>query len=74
MANSLYPPTSPYYNTNTVNGKFLDIMVNRQIPTLASDVYWEITPGIIFVLTCWRLTYMATQNYGGSSPVEIRTD
>ena len=45
MANSLYPPSSPYYNINTVNGKFLDIMVNRQIPTLASDVYWEITPG-----------------------------
>ena len=45
MANSLYPPSSPYYNTNTVNGKFLDIMVNRQIPVLASDVYWEITPG-----------------------------
>jgi hypothetical protein len=45
MANSLYPPSSPYYNTDTVNGKFLDIMVNRQIPVLASDVYWEITPG-----------------------------
>ena len=45
MANSLYPPTSPYYNTNTVNGKFLDIMVNRQIPVLATDVYWEVTTG-----------------------------
>lgn len=45
MANSIYPPTSPYCNTNTVDGKFLDIMVNRPIPTLASDVYWEITTG-----------------------------
>ena len=45
MANSLYPPTSPYYNTDTVNGKFLDIMVNRPIPVLATDVYWEITAG-----------------------------
>ena len=45
MANSLYPPTSPYYNTDTVNGKFLDIMVNRQIPVLATDVYWEVTTG-----------------------------
>lgn len=45
MANSLYPPTSPYYNTDTVNSKFLDIMVNRPIPVLATDVYWEITTG-----------------------------
>ena len=45
MANSIYPPTSPYYNTDTVNGKFLDIMVNRQIPVLATDVYWEVTTG-----------------------------
>jgi hypothetical protein len=45
MANSLYPPTSPYYNTDTVNNKFLDIMVNRPIPALSTDVYWEITAG-----------------------------
>ena len=42
---TLYPPTSPYYNTGTVNGKFMDIMVNRQIPILVTDVYWEITTG-----------------------------
>lgn len=45
MANSIYPPTSPYCNTDTVNGKFLDIMVNRPIPAMLTDVYWEITAG-----------------------------
>ena len=44
MSNSLYPKTSPYYFSAVVNGKFLDVMVNRPIPTLPSDVYWEITP------------------------------
>ena len=43
MANSLYPATSPYYNTGVVNGKFLDVMVDRTIPKLPSDIYWEIT-------------------------------
>ncbi len=43
MSNSLYPRSSPYYNADVVNGKFLDVMNNRPIPTLPSDVYWEIT-------------------------------
>ena len=43
MTNSLYPATSPYYNTGVVNGKFLDVMVDRTIPKLPSDIYWEIT-------------------------------
>lgn len=42
--NNLYPATSPYQSTGIVNGKFLDIMVNRPIPMLQSDVYWTITP------------------------------
>ena len=41
--NSLYPATSPYYNTGVVNEKFLDIMVNIPIPMQPSDIYWEIT-------------------------------
>lgn len=41
--NNLYPGTSPYQATGIVNGKFLDIMVNRPIPMLPSDVYWTIT-------------------------------
>ena len=41
--NNLYPGTSPYQSTGIVNGKFLDIMVNRPIPMLQSDVYWTIT-------------------------------
>jgi hypothetical protein len=41
--NDVYPATSPYYFTNVVNNKFLDVMVNRPIPLNPSDVYWEIT-------------------------------
>ena len=41
--NNLYPATSPLYNTGVVNGKFLDVMINRTIPKLASDRYWTIT-------------------------------
>ena len=41
--NSLYPRTSPYYDSEIINGKYLDIMVNRQIPWLGSDVAWAIT-------------------------------
>jgi len=43
MLNSMYPATSPYYNTDLVNNQFLDIMSNRPIPMDPSDVYWEIT-------------------------------
>ena len=43
-ANNIYPATSPYYYTETVNNNFLDIMVNRPIPMQPSDLYWEITP------------------------------
>jgi len=42
-SNSLYPSTSPYTSTGIVNGKFLDVMINRPIPMLGSDRYWEIT-------------------------------
>lgn len=41
--NNLYPATSPYQSTGIVNEKFLDIMVNRPIPMLSSDVYYTIT-------------------------------
>jgi len=44
MLNSMYPATSPYYNTDLVNNQFLDIMSNRPIPMNPSDVYWEIIP------------------------------
>jgi len=40
--NNLYPGTSPYYNTNVVNQKFLDVMVPRPIPAFASDVYYTV--------------------------------
>lgn len=41
--NSIYASTSPYYLTNIINGKYLDIMTPRPIPALSSDVYWTIT-------------------------------
>ena len=43
-ANNVYPASSPYYYTETVNNNFLDIMTNRPIPMQPSDIYWEITP------------------------------
>ena len=43
MANqSIYPPTSSYYNTDVFNNKFLDVMTYRPIPSLSSDVYYVI--------------------------------
>lgn len=41
--NNLYPATSPYQATDIFNEKFLDVMVNRPIPLIATDVYWTIT-------------------------------
>jgi len=38
-----YPKTSPYYFSSVYNNQFLDTMVNRPIPTLETDLYWEIT-------------------------------
>lgn len=43
MANNIYPRTSPYYNSDIVNKKYLDVMIYRPIPKLQSDVYFEIT-------------------------------
>jgi len=40
----LYSSTSPYYLTGVVNRQYLDVMVNRPIPSDPTDVYWEITP------------------------------
>lgn len=45
MANELrYPTSSPYYETDIVGAKFLDIMTNRYFPSYITDVYWTITP------------------------------
>lgn len=38
-----YPPTSPYFRTSAVNDQFLDVMINRPVPSDPTDVYWEIT-------------------------------
>lgn len=38
MQNTIYPATSPYYNTGIVDAKYLDVMINRPIPKLGSDV------------------------------------
>jgi hypothetical protein len=41
--NTTYPSTSPYYTTNIVNAKLLDVMIDRPILKQQSDIYWEIT-------------------------------
>jgi hypothetical protein len=41
--NTSYPATSPYYSTDIVNSKFLDVMIDRPIVKEPSDIYWEIT-------------------------------
>lgn len=38
--NSIFPRTSPYYETGVFNNKFLDFMVNRTIPSQPSDVLY----------------------------------
>lgn len=37
-----YPQTSPYYLTPIYNKQFLDVMVNRPVPTNKQDTYWQI--------------------------------
>lgn len=39
----VYPQNSPYYATEVYNNEFLDVMVNRDITSYATDTYWEIT-------------------------------
>lgn len=56
-----YPITSPYYNTDTVNGQFLDVMISRTVNGTPSDVYWEIPP----VYNC-RPDLLAYDLYGDS--------
>lgn len=41
--NGLYSSSSPYYLSEITNKKYLDIMNDRPIPSLSSDVYWTIT-------------------------------
>jgi hypothetical protein len=40
----MYPTTSPYNQTTTVNGQYLDVMINRPINGSPTDVYWQIAP------------------------------
>lgn len=42
--NNLYPATSPYNATDVYRSQFLDVMINRPIPMLSSDLYFEIKP------------------------------
>lgn len=37
-----YPQTSPYYDTNVVENKFLDFLEYREIPMNPNDVYYEV--------------------------------
>lgn len=59
--NTFYPRTSPYYLTDTVNDRFLDVMVDRPIPKMPSDIYWQIT--VVYNL---RPDLLAFDLYGDS--------
>lgn len=39
---SIYPASSPYYNTSVVDNKYMDVMQYRAIPRNTSDVYYII--------------------------------
>jgi hypothetical protein len=39
-----YKQNSAYYSSSVVNGLYLDVMVNRPVPTDPADQYWLITP------------------------------
>lgn len=41
--NTIYPATSPYYNTEVVNAKYLDVLNFRPIPRYPSDIQMTIT-------------------------------
>lgn len=38
----IYPQSSPYYDTNIVDNKFLDVMEYREIPQNPDDIYYEV--------------------------------
>jgi hypothetical protein len=38
-----YTKSSPYYLSTIQNNQFLDVMINRPIPAVETDEYWEIT-------------------------------
>lgn len=40
MANNLYPATSPYFTTDIINTKYLDVLNYRPIPKYANDTYY----------------------------------
>jgi len=61
MANNLYPKSSPYFLTNIVNNKYLDVMVNRYIPELPADDEIVIKPKYQY-----RPDLMAYDLYGDS--------
>lgn len=43
MDNVTYSASSSYYLTPVYQNIFLDMMVDREIPKLSNDAYWEIT-------------------------------
>jgi len=61
MENNLYPATSPYFTSDIVDAKYLDVMIDRSFPALASDLFWTITPVYEF-----RPDLLAYDMYGDS--------
>jgi len=61
MAKVAYKRTSPYFDTQVVNNKYLDILNYRRIPVSSSDVKYTIT-----VTYRYRPDLLAYDLYGDS--------
>lgn len=57
-----YPQSSPYYDTNTVDGKFLDVLEYREIPLNPNDVYYQLP-----LVYQYRPDLLAYDLYGNAS-------
>ncbi len=57
-----YPQSSPYYDTNLVDGKFLDFLEYREIPLNPTDVYYQLP-----LVYQYRPDLLAYDLYGDAS-------
>lgn len=58
----VYPQSSPYYDTNVVQGKFLDFLNYREIPLNPNDVYYQLP-----LVYQYRPDLLAYDLYGDAS-------
>lgn len=58
----VYPQSSPYYDTNVVRNKFLDVLEYRNIPMNPNDVYYQLP-----IVYQYRPDLLAYDLYGDPS-------